>query len=97
MMLFALTFPKKMGKMLRIQLRQTLTIIYSLTYDEHGGTGEVIIVNQLGQVLELTAIDALVGPRQVVAGSDGGVLRIFLQQFALHIVDDDGTEEDAHR
>ena len=57
----------------------------------------MVVVNNLRKVFQLAAIDALVGPRQMVAGSNGRVLRIFLQELALDVVDNSGRKEDAHR
>ena len=73
-----------------------MAIVYSFANDEHGGEGEVVLVNNLGEVLQLTAVYFLVGPREVIAGSHGGVLGIFHQEFFLHIVNDGCREEDAH-
>ena len=53
-------------------------------------------MHDLGQVFQLAAVYLLVGPGEVVAGGHGGVLGIFLQQLALHVIDDGGREEDAH-
>ena len=56
----------------------------------------MVVVDDAGEVSEDTTVDALVGPGEVIAGGDGGVLGILRQQLALHIVDDGGGEEDAH-
>lgn len=47
--------------------------------------------------LSLAAIDLLIWPCEVIAGSYRGVLWVLLKEFALHIVDDGGREEDTHR
>ena len=54
-------------------------------------------MNNLGKVFEHTAIDFLVWPGEVITGSNGRILWVFHQEFALHIVDDSSREEDAHR
>ena len=73
--------------MLGVELRKALTIVDGLAYDKHGGEGEVVIVNYLRKVLELATIDLLIGPREMIAGSNRRIIRIFLKQFALHIID----------
>ena len=65
-------------------------MVDSLSNHEHRGEGEMVVVNNLRKVFQLAAIDALVGPRQMVAGSNGRVLRILLQEFALDVVDNGG-------
>ena len=57
----------------------------------------MIVVNYLRKVFQLTTVDFLVGPRQMVAGSNRCILRIFLKQFALYVIDDSRAEENAHR
>ena len=97
-----------MGKVLVVELaRRTVASLHwlvsragdgdGLADDEHGGEGEVVVVDDVGEIFQLAAVDVLVGPRQVVAGCDGSVLGIFHEQLALHVVDDGGREEDAHR
>ena len=83
--------------MLGIEIREALTVVDGFANDEHGGEGEVVVVDNASKVLQLTTIDFLVGPCQVVAGGNGRVLRIFHQKFPLHIIHDSGREEDAHR
>ena len=85
-----------MGKIFVIELGKSRTIIDGLANHEHGGEGEVVVVDDFGEVFQLAAIDALVGPGEMIAGRNGGVLGIFLQQFALHVVDDGSRKEDAH-
>ena len=53
-------------------------------------------MDYLGKVFQNAAINLLVGPRQVVAGGNRRVLGVFLEELLLDIVDDGGTEEDAH-
>ena len=73
-----------------------MAIVNGLSYYKHGSQGQVVVVDNLGEVFEYTTIDALVGPREVVASSDRSVLWVFLQEFPLHIIYNGGTEEDAH-
>ena len=40
------------------------------------------------EVTQYATVDALVRPRQVVAGCDGRILGIVLKELALYIVDD---------
>ena len=82
--------------MLVVELRESLPVVDGFTYYEHGGEGEMIVVNHLGEVLQLAAINLLVGPSEVIAGGNGCVLRVFLKEFPLHIVHDGCAEEDAH-
>ena len=83
--------------MLGVKLRKTLAIVDGLAHDEHRGEGEMIVVDNLGEVFQLASIDLLVWPCEVITGSHGGVLGILLKQFALDIIHDSGREEDAHR
>ena len=61
--------------------------IDGLAHNEHGGKGEVVVVNDLGEVFEHTTIDLLVWPCEMIAGGNGGILGIFHQEFTLHIID----------
>ena len=82
--------------MLVVELRESLSVVDGFTHHEHRGEGEMIVVNHLGEILQLAAINLLVGPGEVIAGGDGRVFRVFLKKFPLHIVHDGGAEEDAH-
>lgn len=73
--------------MLVVEFGETVAVIDGLADNEHGGEGEVVVVNNLGEVLELAPIDFLIRPREVVAGGDRCVLGVFLKEFALHIID----------
>ena len=64
--------------MLVVKGREALAVVNGLADDKHRSEGEVVVVNDLGKVLEYASIYFLVGPRQMVAGGDGGVGRIFL-------------------
>ena len=79
---------EQVGEVLGVEFGEALAVVDSLADNEHGSKGEVVVVNNLGEVLELAAIDFLVGPGKMIAGGNGRVLRIFLKQFALHVVDD---------
>ena len=83
---FSLT--EKVGEIFRVEFGETSAIIDGLAHDEHRGEGEMIVVNNLGKVFEHTAIDFLVWPGEVIAGSDRRILWVFHQEFTLHIVDD---------
>ena len=83
--------------MLRIEFAEAASIVDGLAHNEHGGEGEVVVVNYLGEILQNASIDLLVWPGEMITGSNRGVLWVFLKQFALHIIDDGGCEEDAHR
>ena len=79
-----------------VESGESFTVVDSFTYDEHRGEGEVVVVDNLREVFENAAIDTLVWPREMITGSNGGVLGVFLKQFALHIVDNRCREENAH-
>ena len=51
----------------------------------------------LGEIFEHTTIDALVGPSEVVTGSNGRILGIFHEQFLLYVIHNGSAQEDAHR
>ncbi len=76
-----------MGKVFVIEFRESLTIVDGLPHHKHRGQREFVVVNNLRKVFQLATIDLLVWPRQVVTGGNGRILRVFLQEFALHIVD----------
>ena len=86
-----------MSEVLGVEFAEAASIVDGLAYDEHGGEGEVVVVDNLGEIFEYTTIDLLVRPCEMITGSDGGILWVFLKEFTLHIVDDGGREEDAHR
>ena len=86
-----------MGEVLGVEFGEALTVVDGLADDKHGSKREVVVVNNLRKVLQLAAIDALIGPRKMIAGCNGRVLRIFLKQLALHVVDDSCRKEDALR
>ena len=82
------TLTEEMGEMFVVKGGETFAIVNGLTYDKHGGEGEVVVVDNLRKVFEDTAIDALVWPREMIAGSNRGILWIFHQEFTLHVIDD---------
>ena len=86
-----------MSEVLGVKRREALAIVDGLAYDEHRGESQLVVVDNLRQVLELATIDLLVRPCKMIAGGYGGVLWVLLKEFALHIVDDGGREEDTHR
>ena len=85
-----------MCEVLVVELRESLPVVDGFTYYEHGGEGEMIVVNHLGEVLQLATINLLVWPGEMIAGSNGRVFRVFLKKFPLHIVHDGCAEEDTH-
>ena len=86
-----------MGEVLGVKFGETLAIVDGLAHDKHRGESQFVVVDNLGEVFQLASIDLLVWPSEVIAGSHGGVIRIFQKQFALDIIHDGGREEDAHR
>ena len=90
-------FSEEMCEVLVIKFGESLPVVDGFAHDKHGGEGELVVVNYLCEVFQLAAINLLVGPGEVVAGCDGRVLGIFLQQFSLHVIHNSGREEDAHR
>ena len=79
-----------MGEVLVVEGREAFAVIDGLANDEHRGEGEVVFMDNLGQVFELTAIDALVGPGEMITSGYGGILWVLLKQFTLHIIDNRG-------
>ena len=79
-----------------VEFRETLSVSDGVANDNHGGEGEMVIVNDACEVAQHAAVDALVGPCQVIAGCDGCFLGVFHEQFVLDVVDDGSAEEDAH-
>ena len=57
-----------MREVLVVKGREALTVVDGLAYYEHSSEREVIVVNDLRQVFQHTAIDVLVGPGEMVAG-----------------------------
>ena len=84
--MFVVAFSEEMGEVLGVELAEPLTIIDGLAHDEHRGEGEVVVVDNLRKVFEDSSINLLVRPRQMIAGSNGGVFWVLLKQFALHII-----------
>lgn len=74
-----------------------MSVVDGVTHDDHGGEGEVVLFHDLRQVLQFSPVYPLVFPREMVAGGDGGGWRVVLHQFGLHLINDRGTEKDAHR
>ena len=68
---------EEVGEVLGVELAKALTIVDGLAYDEHGGEGEVVVVDDLGEIFEYTTIDLLVRPCKMIAGSNGSILWIF--------------------
>lgn len=79
-----------------IEGRESLAVVNGFANNKHRCQGEVVLMYNTGKILELAAVDTLVGPCEVVAGCNGCVLRIFHQEFALDFIHNSGTEEDAH-
>lgn len=80
-----------------VEEAKPLSVVDGFAHHYHGGQREVIVLEQRCQFFELSAVDALVGPREAVARRHRSVRRIAtLQELLLHLVDDAGTEEDAH-
>ena len=67
-----------MGEVLVVEFGESLTVADGLTHYNHGGQREVVVVNYLGKVFQLAAIDFLVGPCEVITGCHGRVGGIFL-------------------
>ena len=88
---------EKVGEVLGVELAEAASIVDGLAYDEHRGEGEVVVVDDLCEVFQLATIDLLVWPSQMIAGGNGRILRVFLQEFTLNIIDNGCREEDAHR
>ena len=66
-----------MCEVLVVEFRQVLAIVNGIAYHQHGGQCEVVVVDNTCQVFQFPAIDALVGPSEMIAGSHGRVFRIF--------------------
>ena len=73
-----------------------MPVVDGFSHHNHGGEGEVVVVHDFCQVFQLSPVNTLVGPGEVVASRHWRVGRIFLHQLFLHIVHDGGAEKDAH-
>ncbi len=91
-----MSFAEEVSEVLVVEGGKALAIVDGLAYDEHRGEGEVVVVDNLCEVFQLAAVDALVGPGEMIAGCDGRGLGVFHEELALHIVDNGCREEDAH-
>ena len=89
-------FSEEMREVFVVELRETLPVVDGFADHEHRGKRQVVVVNHLGEVLQLATINLLVWPGEMIAGGNGRVFRIFLKEFPLHIVHDSCAEEDAH-
>ena len=76
--LFVIALSEQVSEVFRVEVGQTTAIVDGLTYDEHRGEGEMVVMDDLGEVFELTTIDFLVWPREMITGSHGRVLWILL-------------------
>ena len=65
---------EKVGEVLGVELAEAASIVDGLAYDEHGGEGEVVVVDNLGEVFEHTTIDCLVRPCEMMTGIDWRIL-----------------------
>ena len=74
-----------MCEMLVVKGREALAVVNGLAHDKHCCKCQLVVVDNLREVFQYASINLLVWPRQVVAGCNGGVLRIFHQEFALLI------------
>ena len=83
--------------MLVVECGESLAIVDGLAYDEHCGEGEFVVVDNLREVFQYASIDFLIRPGEVIAGSNGRIFWIFLQELLLHIIDNRSREEDTHR
>ena len=86
-----------MSEVLGVKRRETLAIVDGLADNEHRGEGEMVVVDNLREVFQDSSIDLLVWPCEMIAGSHGCILWVLHKQFTLHIIDDGGRKEDAHR
>ena len=86
-----------MRKTFIVEFRIFTTIANGLSYYKHCGERQLIVMHYLRQIFELSPIDALIFPSQMITGSNGRVFRVFLQKFVLHIINDGCGKEDAHR
>ena len=57
--------------MLVVKLGEALPVAEGFADDEHGSEREVIIMHDAGEILQLAAVDLLVGPSEAVASGDG--------------------------
>ena len=73
---------EEVGEVLGVELAEAASIVDGLAYDEHGGEGEVVVVDNLGEVFEHTTIDLLIWPCEMITGSDGGVLWVLCLIFS---------------
>lgn len=94
---FLLSFSEQVGEVLVVEQGSVAAVVDGLAHHNHRGESEVVVLDDAGQILELTTVDALVGPGQVVACGNGCLCRILLKELCLHIIHDAGAEEDAHR
>ena len=90
------SFTEEGSEVFVVEFGETLTVVDGFAHDEHSGQRQVMVVNDFGEVLELTTIDFLVRPCEVVACCDRCVGRVFLQEFSLYVIHNGGAEEDAH-
>ena len=87
-----------MSKVAVVELAQSMTVVDGLTYYNHGCESEVVLLEDVGKVLKLSAVDPLFLPRQLVAGGNRSLGRIAAgEKLVHHLIDDACAEEDAHR
>ena len=72
---------EKVGEVLGVEFAEAASIVDGLAYDEHGGEGEVVVVDNLGEVFEHTTIDLLIWPCEMITGIDWRILWVLCLVF----------------
>ena len=85
-----------MFELMRIEAREALSVVDGITYDQQRGQRQVILFDNLRQVFQLTPIDPLLFPGQLVTSGHGGSGWIGLQELRLYLLYDACAQIDAH-
>ena len=68
-----------MGEVFVVEFREAVSVVDGLAHNNHGCKGEMVVVDNLSQVFQYTAIDTLVGPGEMIASCHGSIFWVFLQ------------------
>lgn len=79
-----------------VEAGKAMAVVNGIAYNKEGGEGEMVVADNLGEIFQLTAIYALVFPRQLITSGYRSLWRILHQQFPLHVLHNGGTQIDAH-
>ena len=85
-----------MFELMRIEAGEAFSVVDVIPDDQQRGQRQVVFLDNLSQVFQLTPIDPLLFPGQLVASGHGSSRRIGLQEFRLYLLYDACAKIDTH-